>query len=127
MGSSEATLIGALFPLSGRGRRLGRTAYRGTRLAAEEINEAGGVLGGTLELQVADTRGVLETVTEARRLINEEDVAVLLGAVSSASLLSVTDLAWERRTVLMATIAATDRATTEKFHRYIDIPHSPRA
>ncbi len=116
---SEGTLIGALFPLSGRVGMLGRTAYRGTRLAAEEINEAGGVLGGALELQVADTRGVLGTVTEARRFIEQEHATALLGGVSSASLLAVTEVAREHKTVLMATIASTDKATIEKFHPYI--------
>ncbi len=119
MGSSEATLIGALFPLSGRVGMLGRTAYRGTRLAAEEINEVGGVLGGPLDLRVADTRGVLGTVAEASRFIEEEHVTALVGGVSSASLLAVTEVARERKTVLMATIAATDKATIEKFHPYI--------
>src|SRR3989304_793757 len=66
MGSPEAALVGALFPLSGRAAPLGRTGYQGARLAAEEINEAGGVLGGPLDLQVADTRGPLGTVAEAR-------------------------------------------------------------
>lgn len=119
MGSSEAVLIGALFPLSGRVGMLGRTAYRGARLAAEEINEAGGVLGSPLELRVADTRGVLGTVAEARRFIEQEHATALLGGVSSASLLAVTEVARESKTVLMATIASTDKATTEKFHPYI--------
>jgi len=119
MGSSEVTLIGALFPLSGRVAQLGRTAYQGARLAAEEINEAGGILGGPLDLQLADTRGPLGTVTEARRFVEQERATALLGGVSSASLLAVTDVARESKTLLMATIASTDRATTEKFHPYI--------
>ncbi len=118
MGSSEPTLIGALFPLSGRVAMLGRTAYQGARMAAEEINEAGGVLGGPLELRLADTRGPLGTVAEARHLIEQEHATILLGGVSSASLLAVTDVARERKTVLMATIASTERASTEKFHPY---------
>jgi branched-chain amino acid transport system substrate-binding protein len=118
MPSQNATLIGALFPLSGRAAQLGRTGYQGARLATEEINEAGGVLGGLLELQVADTRGPLATVAEARRFIEQERVTVLLGVVSSAALLAVTEMARERKTVLMATIASTLRATTEKFHPY---------
>lgn len=119
MSSLNATRIGALFPLSGRAAQLGRTGYQGARLATEELNEAGGVLGGPLELQVADTRGSLATVAEARRFIEKEDVTVLLGVVSSAALLAVTEIARERKTVLMATIASTVRATTEMFHPYI--------
>ena len=119
MASPEATLIGALFPLSGRAAQLGRTGYQGARLAAEEINEAGGVLGGPLDLQVADTRGPLGTVAEARRFVEPERATALLGVFSSAALLAVTDVARDSRTVLMATIASTDRAITEKFHPYI--------
>lgn len=119
MGSPEATLIGALFPLSGRVAQLGRTGYQGASLAAEEVNEAGGVLGGPLDLQVADTRGPLGTVAEARAFLERGRPTALLGVVSSAALLAVTDVARESKTVLMATIASTDRATTEKFHPYI--------
>ncbi len=119
MASPEATLIGALFPLSGRAAQLGRTGYQGARLATEEINEAGGVLGGPLDLQVADTRGPLGTVAEARRFLEQGSATTLLGVGSSAALLAVTDVARESRKVLMATIASTDRATTEKFHPYI--------
>lgn len=119
MGSSEGTLIGALFPLSGRAAPLGKTGYQGARLAAEEINEGGGVLGGPLELQVADTRGPLGTVTEARAFVERGRATALLGVVSSAALLAVTDVARESQTLLMATIASTDRATTEKLHPYI--------
>ncbi len=118
MGSPEAILIGALFPLSGRAAQLGRTGYQGARLAAEEINEAGGVLGGPLELRVADTRGPLGTMAEARAFVEQARATALLGVVSSAALLAVTDVARESKTVLMATIASTERATTEKFHPY---------
>lgn len=119
MGSPEATLIAALFPLSGRAAQLGKTGYQGARMAAEEINEAGGVLGGLLDLRVADTRGPLGTVAEARRFVEQERATALLGVVSSAALLAVTDVARETKTVLMATIASTGRATTEKLHPYI--------
>jgi branched-chain amino acid transport system substrate-binding protein len=114
----DSTGIGALFPLSGRAAQLGKTGYQGARLATEEINEAGGVLGASLELRVADTRGALTSVSEARRFIEQERVTVLLGVVSSAALLAVTDVARESRIVLMATIASTVRATTDKFHPY---------
>ncbi len=115
----DTTVLGALFPLSGRAAQLGKTGYQGARLATDEINQAGGVLGGALELQVADTRGPLATVTEAHRFIQQEHATVLLGVVSSAALLAVTEVARESRTVLMATIASTLRATTEKLHPYI--------
>jgi branched-chain amino acid transport system substrate-binding protein len=119
MGSPEAAVIGALFPLSGRVAQLGKTGYQGARLAAEEINEAGGVLGGRLDLKVVDTRGPLGTVAEARAFVGEGRATALLGVVSSAALLAVTEVARESQTVLMATIASTERATTEKFHPYI--------
>src|SRR5574341_1595080 len=103
MTSGDATLIGALFPLSGRAAQLGKTGYQGARLAAEEINEAGGVLEAPLELRAADTRGPLGTVAEARTFIEQGRATALLGVVSSAALLAVTDVARESRTLLMAT------------------------
>jgi len=67
---------------------------------------------------VADTRGPLGTVAEARHFIDRDRATVLLGVVSSAALLAVTEVARETQTLLMATIASTDRATKDKFHPY---------
>lgn len=57
-----------------------------TKLAIDEINAAGGVLGRQLEAIVADGRSSAETfASEAERLIAGGDVAVVFGCWTSAS------------------------------------------
>ncbi|WP_337172970.1 transporter substrate-binding protein [Paludisphaera sp.] len=55
-------------------------------LALEEINESGGLLGRRLEWRVADGRSEpREFGREARRLVEEEKVAAIVGGLTSAS------------------------------------------
>jgi len=57
-----------------------------TLLAIEELNEAGGLLGRTIEPVIADGRSDEDWFAgEAERLITEEDVAVIFGCWTSAS------------------------------------------
>jgi urea transport system substrate-binding protein len=57
-----------------------------TLLAIEEINEAGGLLGRTIEPVIADGQSnEARFAGEAERLIAEEDVAVIFGCWTSAS------------------------------------------
>lgn len=47
-------IVGFVTELSGAGSLFGESALQGAQLAADEVNAAGGVLGGKLELSVAD-------------------------------------------------------------------------
>jgi branched-chain amino acid transport system substrate-binding protein len=77
--SAEPVKIGVGLPLTGPLAFLGTEFLKGTQLAAEEINKAGGVLGGRkLELVVRDHKGIpAEGVTVAKRLITEDKVCII--------------------------------------------------
>ena len=76
--------IGAIMPLTGDLQDFGNSDVKGVRLAVEEINEQGGVLGEELDLVVGDTRTSPQAgVDAARKLVNVENVAGLVGALSS--------------------------------------------
>jgi urea transport system substrate-binding protein len=77
--------IGVLHSLSGTMAASERPLVDALRLAAEEINAAGGLLGRPLELLIADGRSD-EAVfaAEAERLIVEEKVSVLFACWTSA-------------------------------------------
>ncbi len=56
---AENIRVGVLLPLTGRLAELGgETAYRSYQMAADRINEAGGIHGQRLEIIFADTTGV---------------------------------------------------------------------
>lgn len=76
--------IGALMPMTGGLQVYGQTSLNGVRLAVDEVNAAGGVLGGTLELAVGDTQTNPQAgVDAAKRLVATERVSGLVGALSS--------------------------------------------
>ncbi len=82
--------IGALVPLSGELRAIGETAQNGTRLAVEEINAAGGILGRRLSVASGDTRTDARAgALEARRLVDREQVVGVIGALASGVTLRI--------------------------------------
>ncbi|MBK1668659.1 amino acid ABC transporter substrate-binding protein [Rhodovibrio sodomensis] len=76
--------IGAVMPLTGDLADFGESDTKGVELAVQEINDAGGVLGQELGLSVADTRTSPQAgVDAAKKLVNVQGVAGLVGALSS--------------------------------------------
>ena len=55
--SAEPLKIGMVAPLTGPAAEVGRYQTQGAKLAAEEVNKAGGVLGRSIELVIEDSRG----------------------------------------------------------------------
>jgi branched-chain amino acid transport system substrate-binding protein len=75
--------IGVVLPLSGRNAVVGQSNLFGMRLVADTVNAAGGIKslnGAKLELIVADNAsGTVSSAAEARRLIETERIAFILG------------------------------------------------
>lgn len=78
--------IGMLAQLSGPASFLGPSEEAAARIAVAEINDAGGLLGRQLEVEVCDDATDAEVSNQcARRLVNEQGVAALFAATTSAS------------------------------------------
>jgi branched-chain amino acid transport system substrate-binding protein len=77
--AAEPIKYGLGLPLTGPASFMGTELLKGAQLAAEEINKAGGILGGRkIELIVRDHKGIpAESVTVAKRLVTEDKVAIL--------------------------------------------------
>lgn len=76
--------IGALVPLTGDLQDYGETSRNGIRLAVDEINAAGGVLGEDIQLVGGDTQTSPQAgVDAAQRLASVEGVHAFVGALSS--------------------------------------------
>ncbi len=112
--------VGMVSSASGSLALLGLAGIEGARLAVADLNAAGGVLGRKVDLLVRDDGGTPETGARATRdLIVNDEVALLLGPVSSSVLLAMSEVAREDRTILMSHTANTERAFVERGHRYI--------
>jgi branched-chain amino acid transport system substrate-binding protein len=81
--------IGGLFALTGDDAALDRPAADGARLAAREINAAGGILGRTIELIVRDSRTLPEiTLHTARLMVAQDRVVAVVGFTNTDPLIA---------------------------------------
>src|SRR5215218_2567067 len=78
--AAEDTIkIGEFASLTGKEATYGQAAHRGTLLAIEETNAAGGVLGKKIELVFEDDQSKAgESATIAKKLISRDKVIALL-------------------------------------------------
>lgn len=91
--SAETIKIGGLGPLTGPLAIYGVTATNGSKLAFEEINKNGGILGKQVEFVLFDEKGdSTEAVTAYNRLVDEGIVA-LVGDITSKPSLAVAEIA----------------------------------
>jgi len=104
--------IGMVEPLTGVYAALAEAEIAGARLAIEEINKSGGVLGREAQLLVADSANDITTgVEETRRLIDKDQVDFIAGNVNSAIALAMTRVTAEKRKLHIVTGGHTDEIT----------------
>ncbi len=112
--------IGVLYPITGGGAVYGAPAMEGHRMAVEEVNAAGGILGMKVVTVERDSKlNPAEAAAAARELITKDGVNVLMGTLSSAVGLAVSQVAREEKVLFIATIPKSIQITTSKLHRYV--------
>ncbi|MDR3467861.1 MAG: ABC transporter substrate-binding protein [Xanthobacteraceae bacterium] len=110
--AKEPIRIGVLAPLTGGGGPYGADIVKASKLAADQINAAGGVLGGrTIELFVEDDEtSATAAVKAARKLLDIDRVAAITAVWGSAPILAVKPLTLEKNVVLTA-LGSADEVT----------------
>lgn len=110
--------IGGLYPLTGSAASSGKTMQFGIDYAIKKINEAGGVNGYKLEVVWGDTQGdAAISVTEAERLITEEEVDIVMGCYQSGVTLTASQMG-EQYGCPFITANATSEALTAQGYEY---------
>jgi branched-chain amino acid transport system substrate-binding protein len=105
--------VGHVASLTGDTATFGQSADRGMRMAIEEINAKGGVLGRPLELLSEDDRSITEEArTAAQKLLQRDEVVALLGEVASSRSLAAAPEA-QRAHVPMISPGSTNPKVTE--------------
>lgn len=107
-GQSDVIRIGHLTPITGFLGPIGEYAQMGVRLAAEEINASGGVLGRKIELVMEDSVNPQTGSAKAERLIERDKVAMIIGEISSATALAIGQVAQRNKSVFINTGANSD-------------------
>lgn len=106
--AADPVKIGHVAALSGASAQSGEAITRGLRVAIDEINAAGGVLGGRqIELiQRDDESNPPKGLIAARELIFQEKVAAFLGGIDSPVSLAIVPLANKEGVPFMGVWAA---------------------
>jgi branched-chain amino acid transport system substrate-binding protein len=82
--------IGTFTPLSGHAAYYGEHIVIGAKLAIDEVNEKGGLLGRKIEFIAEDDKNVpAEAVTAAEKLITKDQVVALSASMGSSPVLAV--------------------------------------
>jgi len=98
--------IGALVPLTGAIAPYGPPILDGAKLAVEQINAAGGVLGKKLELVIRDTASSPDVGRDAaRKLVELDRVPAIIGAYSSGVTLAVSCVSIPSDVVLVSAVS----------------------
>lgn len=85
--AADPIKIGMVAPLSGPIADAGRYGVQGAKLAVEEVNKAGGVLGRPFELVIEDDQSLNpSTVLAFAKLADDKDIVAFLGPTRSTQI-----------------------------------------
>src|SRR5215475_13582204 len=110
--------IGHLTPLTGFLGALGDYAVLGLRMAEEEINKGGGVMGRQLEIMSEDSINPATAATKAQRMLERDGATVLMGEISSASALTIAQVAARNKRLYIQIGARSDALRGKNCNRY---------
>lgn len=106
--AAEEFRLGAVTSLTGGGAPTGAGALAAYKIAVEDINAQGGILGRKVSLVTGDTTtNPTQAVMAARRLIDVDKVDALIGPITSQEVIPVLELATAANLPHISTAAST--------------------
>jgi branched-chain amino acid transport system substrate-binding protein len=121
----DAIRIGHLTPLTGFLGNLGSYAQLGIRMAQDEINAAGGVMGRPLDVMSEDSINPTTAAAKAQRMLERDGATVLMGEINSASAQAIMQVAAHSKRLYMQIGGRSDELRARSCNRYsfhVDIP-----
>ena len=111
--AQDVIKVGEFASLTGGSASFGQSSHKGTALAIEEINLAGGVLGKKIKLLTEDDQSQAgQPATIVRKFISNDHVVAVLGEVASSKSLEAAPICQENR-IPMISPASTNPKVTE--------------
>jgi branched-chain amino acid transport system substrate-binding protein len=97
----------------------GKYQTMGIQMAVEELNAKGGVLGHKIEIVSEDDETKpAPAVRKAEKLILQDEVKLLVGAVSSGATMAVMDVTKKHKTIHWNSVSCAEFMRTTKFHKW---------
>src|SRR5215216_1578890 len=113
-GGADKVRIGVFMSLTGTTANFGISSTNGIKLAAEEINAAGGINGKQVEILVQDDRSdASEAATIVTKFVTQDQVHAILGEVASSRSIAAAPIAQNAK-IPMLTPSSTNPEVTKK-------------
>jgi branched-chain amino acid transport system substrate-binding protein len=104
--------LGMVDPLTGVYAAIARSEVVGAQYAIEELNKKGGILGRPVELLIEDSANDTGTgVQKTRKLIERDQVNVIIGDVNSGIAIAMTQVTSEKKVLHIVSGGHTDAIT----------------
>lgn len=111
---SKEIKIGGNFELTGGIANYGKQTLNGVQLAIKEANAAGGVLGKQIKLVVADNKSEpSEATNAATKLITQDKVSLIIGPVTSSSVLATLQVGQDNKIPIVTPTATSTKVTVD--------------
>jgi branched-chain amino acid transport system substrate-binding protein len=111
--NSGVIKVGEYASLTGSEATFGQSSHKGTALAIDDLNAAGGVLGKKIQLLTEDDQSQAgQPATVARKLITSDGVVAILGEVASSKSLEAAPICQQYK-IPMVSPASTNPKVTE--------------
>lgn len=109
---SDEILIGGNFEMTGGIANFGTQTTNGIKLAFKQINEAGGVNGKKIKFIIADNKSEpSESANATTKLITNDKVKVVMGAVSSSNVLAAIPIAESNKVPIITPTGTNPKCT----------------
>jgi branched-chain amino acid transport system substrate-binding protein len=90
------------------------------KLAVDEVNAKGGVVGRKIEFTTRDDKFKVDlALSAAKELVMNEKVDILMGTINSAGGLAVSEYCKTEKVPFLVTFSKSEKVTGEKGHRYV--------
>jgi branched-chain amino acid transport system substrate-binding protein len=118
--AAKVLKVGIIDAFSGGAAPMSIDNVNGFKMAINAVNAKGGVNGTKIEFLTRDDKFKPDiSLAMAKELVMKENVDILLGTISSASSLAVSDLSKREKIPFLVTGAKSEKITGEKGHRYV--------
>ena len=112
--SGDKVRIGVFMSTTGTTANFGISSVNGIKLAADEVNAAGGINGKQVELLIQDDRSdANEAATIVTKFVNQDQVHAILGEVASSRSIAAAPIAQSAQ-IPMLTPSSTNPEVTRK-------------
>jgi branched-chain amino acid transport system substrate-binding protein len=111
--AADTIKVGEFASLTGSEATFGQSSHKGTALAVDAINAAGGVLGKKIDLHTEDNQSQAgQSATAVRKLISSDGVVAILGEVASSRSMEAAPICQESK-IPMISPSSTNPKVTE--------------